>query len=55
MNMRNTVLASRIDAALDNVIPPELISAGLRIIARTPLEALLRRRGACAAWSPRRR
>ena len=38
MNMRNTVLASRIDAALDNAIPPELISAGLRIIARTPWE-----------------
>ena len=36
MNTRNTVLASRINAALDNAIPPELISASLRVIARTP-------------------
>lgn len=36
MNMRNTVLASRIGAALDNTVPPELIAASLRIIARTP-------------------
>lgn len=36
MSRRNTVLASRINAALDNAILPELISASLRVIARTP-------------------
>lgn len=38
MNARNPVLAGRINAALDNKIPPGLLSANLRIVARTPWE-----------------
>ena len=38
MNTRTTVLAGRIDAALDSMIPPDLLAASLSVIARTPWE-----------------
>lgn len=38
MNTRATVLAGRIDAALDSMVPPELIAASLSVLARAPWE-----------------
>lgn len=38
MNTQTTVLAGRIDAALDSTVPPELIAASLSVLARAPWE-----------------
>ena len=56
MNTRTTVLAGRIDAALDSMVPPELIAASLSVLARAPWERYCgdAKRAACVTASLRR-